>query len=260
MSNMILYAITNWDQHFENNRTREMKSMAWVPVPNKMDGDGYTELLDHPDGPLHYAAWMACVLIASRCGERGTLLRSTSEPHDSASLSRMSRIPAAVFEAALPRLLKLGWLSRKSFPSKESQVGAEIPQEGASIPQATDYGTERNGTEINTPLSPPKGARAKSSRSKTGHVKNNPPSLEEVDAYCRERGNDIVAQEFLDHYTANGWVQGKGQKPLVDWKAAVRTWETERKKRSVGRDPPKQILPPVEEQILTWNPYGPPPP
>lgn len=51
-----------------------------------------------------------------------------------------------------------------------------------------------------------------------------PPTLEEVRAYCRERGNNVDAQRFIDHYEANGWVQGKG-KPIKDWKAAVRTWE-----------------------------------
>lgn len=51
-----------------------------------------------------------------------------------------------------------------------------------------------------------------------------PPSLSEVEAYCRERGNDIDPQEFVDYYTANGWVQGKG-KPVKDWQACVRTWE-----------------------------------
>lgn len=52
-----------------------------------------------------------------------------------------------------------------------------------------------------------------------------PPTVEEVDAYCRERENGIDAQEFVDFYTANGWVQGKQGKPLKDWKACVRTWE-----------------------------------
>ena len=43
-------------------------------------------------------------------------------------------------------------------------------------------------------------------------------------AYCEERRNGIDPQRFVDYYTANGWVQGKG-KPIKDWKAAVRTWE-----------------------------------
>lgn len=51
-----------------------------------------------------------------------------------------------------------------------------------------------------------------------------PPTVEEVQAYCRERGNNVDAQRFCDFYTANGWHQGRG-KPIKDWRAAVRTWE-----------------------------------
>ena len=51
-----------------------------------------------------------------------------------------------------------------------------------------------------------------------------PPTVEEVGQYCRERGNTINPEAFVDYYTANGWVQGKG-KQIKDWKAAVRTWE-----------------------------------
>lgn len=51
-----------------------------------------------------------------------------------------------------------------------------------------------------------------------------PPTVEEVQAYCAERGNKVDAQRFVDFYTANGWHQGRG-KPIKDWRAAVRTWE-----------------------------------
>lgn len=51
-----------------------------------------------------------------------------------------------------------------------------------------------------------------------------PPSVEEVRAYCAERGNTVDAERFCDYYAANGWVQGRG-KPIKDWRASVRTWE-----------------------------------
>lgn len=50
-----------------------------------------------------------------------------------------------------------------------------------------------------------------------------PPTLEEVQAYCQERGNDVDAEKFINHYTANGWMVGKNK--MKDWKASVRTWE-----------------------------------
>ena len=51
-----------------------------------------------------------------------------------------------------------------------------------------------------------------------------PPTLEEVQAYCLERNNNVDAERFINYYTANGWVVGKGNK-MKDWKAAVRNWE-----------------------------------
>ena len=50
-----------------------------------------------------------------------------------------------------------------------------------------------------------------------------PPTVEEVKAYCFERCNNVDAQRFVDYYSANGWRVGKN--PMRDWKAAVRTWE-----------------------------------
>lgn len=50
-----------------------------------------------------------------------------------------------------------------------------------------------------------------------------PPSLEDVQSYCRERQNDVDAQRFIDYYTSNGWKVGKNS--MKDWKAAVRNWE-----------------------------------
>ena len=50
-----------------------------------------------------------------------------------------------------------------------------------------------------------------------------PPTLQDVSVYCQERNNTVNAQQWIDHYTANGWMVGKNK--MKDWKAAVRTWE-----------------------------------
>lgn len=49
------------------------------------------------------------------------------------------------------------------------------------------------------------------------------PLLEEIKTYCLERKNNVDPQKFIDHYDANGWRVGKNK--MVNWKAAVRTWE-----------------------------------
>lgn len=50
-----------------------------------------------------------------------------------------------------------------------------------------------------------------------------PPTVEEVRAYCLERGNGIDPSLFVDFYEARGWIAGRGK--MRSWKAAVRTWE-----------------------------------
>lgn len=59
--------------------------------------------------------------------------------------------------------------------------------------------------------------------SKEKRTRFSPPSVEEVAAYCKERGNRINPQTFVDFYSAKGW--RVGQNPMKDWKACVRTWE-----------------------------------
>ena len=54
-----------------------------------------------------------------------------------------------------------------------------------------------------------------------------PPSLEEVQAYCRGRNNNVDAQRWYDFYLSKNWMIGKNK--MKDWKAAVRTWEKNNK-------------------------------
>ena len=146
------YRVRDWAQLYENNRTRELKRLDWAPIPNRMDGDDYTELVDHQDGASHLGAWLALRLIASRCDPRGTLVREGGRPHDFHSLSRISRIPASIFETVIPRLLEIGCLEIIPSPSATLQDGAEIPQAGAEISQEPDASRAReegNGREGN---------------------------------------------------------------------------------------------------------------
>lgn len=56
------------------------------------------------------------------------------------------------------------------------------------------------------------------------------PTLEDVTAYCEERGNGVDPQRFISYYDSVGWKVGKT--PMKDWRAAVRTWEAKEKKKS----------------------------
>lgn len=123
-----------------------MKSMQWLPIPNRHDGDGYTTLVDRKNGAALFGAWVAILQVASRCEPRGTLLREGQKPHDEASLARMTRLPKEIIAEALRVCLEeCKWLEISGCDEP-----AVAPQETAGNPQATDEeGKGREGKEEN---------------------------------------------------------------------------------------------------------------
>ena len=147
--------IKNWDQ-YENNRTRNMADMRWVPVPNRFDGDQITEVIE--EGAAIYGAWVAVLLVASRCKPRGELIRENGEPHNAKTLARRTRLPQKDFDRAIPILISAGLIERCTNTAGSRQEGAEevagARQEGAGFAHPTDYrregkGIERKGIEKN---------------------------------------------------------------------------------------------------------------
>lgn len=95
-------------------------------------------------------------------------------------------------------------------------------------------------------------ASTKESNTKRDIRRFAPPSIEEVRAYCIERGNNVNPQRFIDHYESNGWMVGRSK--MKDWRAAVRTWES----NAIGKQQPKQKqerrpAKNVEEIMACWG-------
>jgi len=76
---------------------------------------------------------------------------------------------------------------------------------------------------------------------KQGWVK---PSVEEVQAYLDEKGETrFDGSDFVDANDAKGWLIGSTKTPMKNWKAAARTWITNRDKQGEAQKgpAPKQI-------------------
>lgn len=60
-----------------------------------------------------------------------------------------------------------------------------------------------------------------------------PPSVDEVKAYCEEKGYSVDPDQFVDFYESKGWMVGKSK--MKDWKASVRTWQRNHRTDSGGK-------------------------
>jgi hypothetical protein len=209
-----LYKIKNWDSLYENNRTRELKRLEWFPMPNKQDGDGYTFIMEQKDGAAIFGAWVACVQVASRCGNpagRGVLMRDGKMPHDSQSLSRMTRIPAAIIEKMLSVCSSqdVSWFEISDIETEcgisagECGISAGECLEGKGREEKRMEGNEKNGSEGTKPKH---------------------PSLEEVKLYCAKAGiPESDAVWFWNKCEGNGWMNG-GEK-IKSWQHTLTAWK-----------------------------------
>lgn len=137
------------------------------------------------------------------------------------------------------------------FPGMRSQIDRDIEKYNAKCARNRENGEKGGGhsppNAPERPQTPPKDKDKDKDKEKdkdkdisfppngvkdSAHAHH--PTVEEVAAYCRERGNRVDAERFVDFYASKGWKVGN--QPMKDWKACVRTWERrEDKPKQTGR-------------------------
>jgi len=187
---------------------------------------------------------LLCVCFESAC--RGALVLPSGVPMSRDQIFRAvcRGETREEFETALNELIDAGVMkvhdsgylynSRMVRDEEVRQGRVEAGSKGGSKRQANSKQTLKQTSskpEANTQANH-QAKRGSSSSSSTSVIKGgfDPPTVEQVRDYCQERKNDIDAQAFVDHYTANGWMRGKNK--IKDWRACVRTWEQTRKTQS----------------------------
>ncbi len=148
---------------------------------------------------------------------------------------------------SISKLIRYGYIERQNFDGRSRILRSKIR---LNIPLQTESGSIQNGADVLGRVEKNSiqnginvlGRVEKNSTDNTNlnnkannidDNKNNvsettkkfvKPTLEEIAAYCNERGNKISVQHFFDYYEANGWKIGRN--PMKDWKACIRTWES----------------------------------
>jgi hypothetical protein len=142
---MKTYRITDWDDLYENNRTRGMKTMQWVPVPVKHDGYGYG-LLTVSNGAARLGAWIAILQTAAKSHPRGTLLRDGRHAHTAESIAVKTRLAPEIIQETIELCLRpdIGWLE-----VVEIQGDKILPAENAHPPAENAHPPARKGREGN---------------------------------------------------------------------------------------------------------------
>jgi hypothetical protein len=196
----------------------------WMLVEMMREQSDYRLMLGLCDG---YAMQMQCTstkaseFIADCIAPYG-LFKSDGESFWSGRLMREMEFKAGLSETRRKAALAM-------HEKRQSSTCSANAEQKQSTCMPIQYSTVQDNTVQNEKNDSPDG---ESGARKTTTFK--PPTVEEVAKYCRERCNSVVAQQWHDHYTSNGWMVGKNK--MKDWKAAVRTWEKNRDDRRNDKD------------------------
>lgn len=170
-------------------------------------------------------------------------------------------VAAAIFEIVKPLIdanMKKREAGRKGGEAKRSNPEANAKQNEANVKQ-TEANRKQNEAEAKQNEADHEKVPSNVNGNGNGNVNGNgngngngkgevqkgkrqrftPPTPEQVAEYCRERKNTVDPNKFFDYYTANGWKVGKNS--MKDWKAAVRTWESNNKDSPPQRSGTSQL-------------------
>lgn len=128
--------------------------------------------------------------------------------------------PAAIFTLIRPQLDSsiVNSLNRLGKTKQERNDNETITKQ-----ERSDNGvfSPLPSSPPNPPINPPKEKPPKGGKKK-GFT---PPTLEDVEAYAKQRGSHIDPKRFWEYFDAGGWVDSKGN-PVQSWKQKFITWET----------------------------------
>lgn len=177
-------------------------------------------------------------------------------------------------------LVERGWLDRGPQQNENGKFGAIEYTLKAIRKKTSNKNTDtekyRNGkigqqyinSSINTPLNVDNSTmdspvinkeekRLSNDNQKKGDSSSRfiKPTIEQIEAYIKEKGYHFDAEHFWNYYESKGWKVGNS--PMKNWKAACATWESKRKSENPDKseettDLPAGLTPEKWEQARNW--------
>jgi hypothetical protein len=199
-----IYKIKDWQRHFENNRSRTVENLRWVCVPNKHDGEGFATVMEQENAAELFAAWVLILQVASKCQERGSLVREDGTPLTARAMAVKTRAPESWFKEAFKFFItKVKWMDCQA---SVTQLSGNCQAGDTQVTKKEGNRREGNGSEVK---------RASKAR---------PQTREEFDAFFQELGlYPRNAEATWNKFEGNDWTNGG--KKIACWKSTVRAWK-----------------------------------
>lgn len=146
-----LYQVREWNEHFENAKSREIERCSFVCLPNKQHGMGFRRIMAMPDGAMIYGIWVCIIEACSqqKAPRHGYLTedgRKQARPWDCADIALKIGRPVDEIERCIAVVTSeaVDWLTAHQLPAKYPASTRELPME---CPPTTLEQNRTEGTE-----------------------------------------------------------------------------------------------------------------
>ena len=238
-----------------------MAGVEWVKITTDMfDNRKIKHLRRLPDGNNIVLIWVMLLTMAGRCNAGGMIFLTENIPYTPKMLADELDFEESTVVLALNALEQFemiirdgaffcvaGWEEYQNIEGLEkirlqNRLRKQKQRERQKLLAGDSHVTVTDGHATEEEIEEDSDIRNKNNymgvpaeapeRKRYARKPFIPPTVEEVGAYCTERGNNVDPQAFIDFYESKGWMIGKNK--MKDWKAAVRTWEQSDRRKCVN--------------------------
>jgi len=224
-----------------------MADVKWIKIVTDIFDDEKILLIESmPEHDAIIVIWFKLLCLAGKMNNGGVFIMNDKIPYTEEMLATIFRRPLNTVRLALNTFEQFGMIERidnvitipnwskhqtldqleerkeymrlymQKYREKQKQIACKI-----NCKVNSKVNSKANVSVLDIDIEEDKDIDLIKSKAKAKRFI--PPSIEEVQAYCKERNNNVDPEQFINFYEAKGWMVGKNK--MKDWKAAVRTWE-----------------------------------
>ena len=235
-----------------------MAEVKWIKIVVDIFDDEKMLLIESlPDADSIIVCWFKLLCLAGKQNNSGVLMLNERIAYTEEMLATVFRRPIQTVRLALETFEQFGmieiingtitipnWGKHQNLDrldklrEYQKEYHRQYRKKQAALP---DVGKVESKVYVNGPDIDIDKNKSKNKKKNNIFV---PPTLEEVQAYVKEKGYHVDAEFFFKFYSEGNWIDSKGN-AVKNWKQKLITWERRDGQRSDPRN--------AEKSTEEWN-------
>ena len=227
-----------------------MPEISWIKLSTTIfDNRKIKQLRALPEGDSLLVIWLQLLCLAGTTNDGGRIYLTNEIPYTETMLATAFGEPLATVQLALKTFSAFNMLEIvddlimiSNWEKYQAIEGMEKVREQNRIRKQNQRERERlliedshvTVTEVSRDVTEQNKNKSKkeNKNNRTTRERFTPPTLEELNKYCWEKGYTFSVEKFISYYESNGWKVGKN--PMRSWKATADRWAMDEKPKRQG--------------------------